>query len=96
MFYRSSERGTTFFLNTRRSLPNASIEPYSGTAEIQNTGVSQLLCKVPEVGTAEIVSGRQPAVGKMGTQQVPEVQAEVLVSGLQIFTGDSQNLPQYV
>ena len=73
-----------------------SIEPYSRTDKCQNTGVAQLLCKVPKVGTAETVSGRQPAIGKMGTQQVSEVQAEALVSGLQIFTGDSQKLPQYV
>jgi len=67
-----------------------SIEPDSGTVKVQNAGVAQLLCNVPEVGATEIVSGCQSAISKMGTQQVSEVQAEALVSGLQVFTGNSQ------
>lgn len=71
-------------------------EPDSGTVKVQDTGVAQLLCKVSEVRTAETVSGCQFAISKMGTQQVSEVQAEALVSSLQVFAGDSQKLPQYV
>jgi len=70
-----------------------SFEPDSGTVKVQNTGVAQLLCKVSEVGATEIVSGCQSAFSQMGTQQVPEVQEETLVSGLQILAGDSQKLP---
>jgi hypothetical protein len=73
-----------------------SIEQDSRTAKIQNTGVAQLLCKVSEVGTAETVSGCQSSLSQMDAQQVPEVQAEALVPGLQILAGKIHKLPQYV
>jgi hypothetical protein len=62
----------------------------------KDQGVDQLLFKISEIGTTEVVQSGKSSPYEMGSQQVSEIQATPLVHCLQVLERYLKGLPEFV